>query len=109
MNDPAFVELALGLAKRLMAETDSSAKRIRLGYRLCLGREPDAEELRLLTSLVESQRSEFAVQSAEAESVVATSRSLGQATQPASSNTELAAWTMAARVLLNLDETITRE
>ena len=34
---------------------------------------------------------------------------LGQATQPASSNTELAAWTMAARVLLNLDETITRE
>ena len=109
MNDPAFVELALGLAKRLMAEADSSAKRIRLGYRLCLGREPDAEELRLLTGLVESQRSEFAAQSAEAESVVATSRSLGQATQPASSNAELAAWTMAARVLLNLDETITRE
>ena len=109
MNDPAFVELALGLAKRLMAEADSSAKRICLGYRLCLGREPDAEELRLLTGLVESQHSEFAAQSAEAEAVVATSRSLGQATQPASSNTELAAWTMAARVLLNLDETITRE
>ncbi|MEC8989579.1 MAG: DUF1553 domain-containing protein, partial [Verrucomicrobiota bacterium] len=109
MNDPAFVELALGLAKRLMAEADSSAKRIRLGYWLCLGRKPDAEELRLLTGLVERQRSEFAAQSAEAESVVATSRPLGQATQPASSNAELAAWTMAARVLLNLDETITRE
>ena len=109
MNDPAFVELALGLAKRLMAEADSAAKRIRLGFRLCLGREPDAEELRLLTGLVERQRSEFAAQSAEAEAVVATSKPLGQATQPASSNTELAAWTMAARVLLNLDETITRE
>ena len=41
--------------------------------------------------------------------MVATSRSLGQAPQSASSNAELAAWTMAARVLLNLDETITRE
>ena len=109
MNDPAFVELAVGLAKRLMAEADSSAKRIRLGFRLCLGREPDAEELRLLTDLVESQRSEFAAQSAEAEAVVAMSRSFGQATMPASRNTDLAAWTMAARVLLNLDETITRE
>ena len=109
MNDPAFVELAVGLARRLMAEVDSAANRIRLGFQLCLGREPDAEELRLLTGLVESQRSEFTVQSAEAKAVVAKAKLLGQATQPAGGDTELAAWTMAARVLLNLDETITRE
>jgi hypothetical protein len=59
--------------------------------------------------MVESQRSEFAVQSAEAKAVVAKAKPLGQATQPAGGNAELAAWTMAARVLLNLDETITRE
>ena len=109
MNDPAFVELAIGLARRLMTEADSAANRIRLGFRLCLGREPDAEELRLLTGMVESQRSEFAVQSAEAKAVVAKAKPLGQATQPAGGDAELAAWTMAARVLLNLDETITRE
>jgi hypothetical protein len=109
MNDPAFVELAVGLARRLMAEADSAANRIRLGFQLCLGREPDAEELRLLTGLVESQRSEFTVQSAEAKAVVAKAKLLGQATQPAGGDTEFAAWTMAARVLLNLDETITRE
>ena len=109
MNDPAFVELAVGLARRLMTEADSTANRIRFGFQLCLGREPDAEELRLLTGLVESQRSEFAVQSAEAKAVVARAKLLGQATQPAGGDTEFAAWTMAARVLLNLDETITRE
>ena len=78
MNDPAFVELAVGLARRLMAEADSAANRIRLGFQLCLGREPDAEELRLLTGLVESQRSEFAVQPAEARAVVAKAKPLGQ-------------------------------
>ena len=109
MNDPAFVELAIGLARRLMTEADSASNRIRLGFRLCLGREPDTEELRLLTGMVESQRSEFAVQSAEAKAVVAKAKPLGQATQPAGGDVELAAWTMAARVLLNLDETITRE
>ena len=34
---------------------------------------------------------------------------LGQATQPDGGDAEFAAWTMVARVLLNLDETITRE
>ena len=109
MNDPAFVELSVGLARRLLTEAESTANRIRLGFQLCLGREPDAEELRLLTGLVESQRSEFAAQAAEAKAVVAKAKLLGQATQPAGGDTELAAWTMAARVLLNLDETITRE
>jgi len=109
MNDPAFVELAVGLAKRLMAEADSAANRIRLGFQLCLGREPDAEELRLLTGLVERQRSEFAAQPAEARAVVAKAKSLGQAPKPTGGDAALAAWTMAARVLLNLDETITRE
>ena len=41
--------------------------------------------------------------------VVAKAKLLGQAPQKAVGDTELAAWTMAARVLLNLDETITRE
>ena len=109
MNDPAFVELSIGLARRLITEADSAANRIRLGFQLCLSREPDAEELRLLTGLVESQRSEFAVQSAEAKAVVAKAKPLGQAPKPAGGDAELAAWTMAARVLLNLDETITRE
>jgi len=109
MNDPAFVELSIGLARRLMAEAESSANRIRLGFQLCLGREPDAEELRLLTELVAGQQTEFAAQTAEAKAVVSKASSLGQAGEPAGSDAALAAWTMASRVLLNLDETITRE
>ncbi len=109
MNDPAFVELSIGLARRLMAEAESSANRIRLGFQLCLGREPDAEELRLITELVAGQQTEFAAQTAEAKAVVSKASSLGQAGKPAGSDAALAAWTMASRVLLNLDETITRE
>jgi hypothetical protein len=40
---------------------------------------------------------------------VSKASSLGQAGEPAGSDAALAAWTMASRVLLNLDETITRE
>ncbi|MDP7048046.1 MAG: PSD1 and planctomycete cytochrome C domain-containing protein [Verrucomicrobiota bacterium] len=109
MNDPAFVELAVGLARRLMTEEESSANRIRLGFQLCLGREPDAEELRLLTELVAVQQTEFAAQAAEAKAVVSKASSLGQVGKQVGSDAALAAWTMASRVLLNLDETITRE
>ncbi len=108
MNDPAFVELSVGLAKRLMEEADSGVKRVRLGFRICLGREPDAEELRLLTGLIVNQHSEFASHPAESKAVTAGAKPLGQAAS-AGREAELAAWTMAARVLLNLDETITRE
>jgi hypothetical protein len=41
--------------------------------------------------------------------VVAKAKPLGQAPKPTGDDAALAAWTMAARVLLNLDETITRE
>ena len=34
---------------------------------------------------------------------------LGQATRPVTGDAAFSAWTMAARVMLNLDETITRE
>ncbi|HJO09129.1 MAG TPA: PSD1 and planctomycete cytochrome C domain-containing protein [Verrucomicrobiota bacterium] len=108
MNDPAFFELSVGLARRLMEEADSVPKRARLGFRLCLGREPDEEELRLLTGLAVNQRSEFAAHLGEAKAVTAGAKSFGQALS-AGSEAELAAWAMAARVLLNLDETITRE
>ena len=109
MNDPAFIELAMGLAKRLLTEADTSEERIRLGFQLCLNRDPDADELRLLHGMVQQQTKDFAVQANSAKAVVLRAAALGQGTKPVGGDAAFSAWTMVARVLLNLDETITRE
>ncbi len=109
LNDPAFIELSMGLANRLLTEAATAEERIRLGFQLCLNREPDAEEVRLLTGLVAQQTKEFAAQASSAKAIVVHAEALGQATRPVTGDAAFSAWTMAARVMLNLDETITRE
>ncbi len=100
LNDHAFVEFAQALAARVLKETPSDdAKRIEQAFRLCLSRKPTDNETRRLMDLVASQRKHFAAAPEEAKALA------GQGNQ----NVEQAAWTIAARVLLNLDETITRE
>jgi len=81
LNDTAFVELAYALAERVTREAPPD-QRLDLAFQLCLSRLPhDAERLRLRQLVDEESRD----------------------------HGELAGWQSAARVLLNLDETITRE
>jgi len=109
LNDPAFIELSMGLANRLLTEAATAEERIRLGFQLCLNREPDVDEVRLLTGLVAQQTKEFAAQASSAKAIVVHANALGQATRPVTGDAAFSAWTMVARVMLNLDETITRE
>ena len=109
LNDPAFIELSMGLANRLLTEAATAEERIRLGFQLCLNREPDVEEVRLLPGLVAQQTKEFAAQANSAKAIVVHANALGQATRPVTGDAAFSAWTMVARVMLNLDETITRE
>ena len=109
LNDPAFFEIAQGLAERILKEGDKADKaRITLGFRLCLAREPDARELTVLESFLNKQRQLYAGMNAEALMSVA-QRAHGSQHVKETQRSEQAAWTMLARVLLNLDETITRE
>jgi uncharacterized protein DUF1553/uncharacterized protein DUF1549/cytochrome c len=85
LNDPAFVECAQALAGRMLGEAMPAPQaRIARGFRLCTGREPDAEESDLLARLLEAER------------------------QGRTSPADLRAWTSVASVLLNLDETVTK-
>ena len=87
LNDQQFFELAQGLARRLLAEGPSQdAGRLNYGFRLCVSRSPKAAEVETLQHLLASTSSE------------------GQTESP-----PVERWTAVARVLLNLDETITRE
>ncbi len=81
LNDAAFVELADALAQRIQAEAPEP-QRLEFGFRLCTGRAPHAAEKERLKSLLDEEARE------------------GGTTK---------AWQTFARVLLNLDETITRE
>jgi hypothetical protein len=103
-NDAAFVEFAQALAARVMQEgsADDGQRLARL-FRLCVAREPQPAEQARLAGLLAQQRSEFKSDTAAAQQLAA---------QPLPSNSaapEVAAWTAVARVVLNLDEFITRE
>jgi hypothetical protein len=79
LNDPAFFEAARALAARLIKEPDPRA-RAELAFRLCVNRRPKPREADLLLSWVAREGAD-----------------------------DLAAWTLAANALLNLDETLTKE
>jgi hypothetical protein len=80
-NDPVFVELAWALGKRLVKDgPDDDAGRIGLAFRLCFARPPTDAETERLTKYLNGL-----------------------------DGTPEAKWSAVARVLMNLDEFITRE
>ena len=104
LNDPAFVELSRALATRMMREAPADpAAKARFGFRLCVARQPDATELKLLLDLFESERLAFAGDTERAGALFDPSVA-DEGLDPI----ELAAWTVVANALLNLDETVTR-
>jgi len=103
-NDRAFFEIAQGFAASLLVSPAAEDEtRLRLAFARALVRQPTSAELATLTDYLHTQRASFAMQSAEAAQVAPTA--LAHPSQAA----DAAAWTMVARVLLNLDEFITRE
>ena len=107
MNDPTFVEASRVLAQRVLEEagTDTS-KRIQHAFRLSTGRLPQPKELKLLQALAAKQQSHYAAEAkAAAELLQVGDSPVSDRFKPE----ELAAWTNVASVILNLDETITKE
>jgi hypothetical protein len=103
-NDRGFMEFAQGLALRVLREAPAyDAGRVRYAFQCVVGREPtDAESQRLLQFL-QAQRDEFARNAERAKE--ASPANLPDGATP----DEAAAWVGLSRVLLNLDEFITRE
>ncbi|RUL88668.1 PSD1 and planctomycete cytochrome C domain-containing protein [Tautonia sociabilis] len=105
LNEPLFMESARALARRVLAEAgDSDADRLRRAFRLCVSREPTGKEAEVLLGLLDRQRGRFASGELDPAGLIA------EVPPPEGcSPVELAGWTAVARVLLNLDETITKE
>ena len=107
LNDTVFHECAQAMALRVFKEggADNMSKAA-YAFRLCTGRYPDKVELKEMLGLLADQERYFEERTDKAITVaLADPKKL-----PEDVNIhKVAAWTMVSRVLLNLDETITKE
>ncbi len=101
-NDQAFVELAQGMAGRVLRDAPAYDEgRMRYAFLAGLSREPTSGEFTTLLQFLETQRSEFQKEPDIAAQIAPKNVS--------ESPIEGAAWTAVARVLMNLDEFVTRD
>jgi hypothetical protein len=104
LNDEVFVEAAQSFALRLLREVPGDDEaRLRRGFRLCVAREPDAFEMEKLVTILSSEKERFSARPEVAKALTAPD------VTAAVDASEYAAWFGISRILLNLDETITRE
>lgn len=106
MNDIQHVEAARNLAQRILLEggTDGS-QRISFAYRLLMARTPAANEINVVQNQLDKHRARYASDEEAAKALI----SFGDSKWDASIEPiELASYTLVANMLLNLDETLTR-
>ena len=107
LNDTQFVEAARVLAQRVLSDKPASDRSgITAAFRRAVAREPSDSEAQSLLRLLSAERLRFQQDRAAADALL----SVGEWPVPAMMNrSELAAWTVLANVLLNLDEALSRE
>lgn len=106
LNDPTYVEASRKLAERILAEGGKTPdERIRFAFRQVLARSPAAGELSILKKILDEQLAAFRTDTGAAAKLL----KVGESAHDAQLNpAELAAWSMVASILLNLDETLTK-
>jgi hypothetical protein len=110
LNEPLFLECARALALKAVREGGATdAERLTYAFRRCLARRPSAAERSVLLDLLERQAEHYAAAKLDPWDLAAPDETTRPALPEGMSPARLAAWTVVARALLNLDETITKE
>ena len=97
------MEIARALGKRLVEGSDDDSERLQRAFELCFSRAPDDLEAERLGAYLEKQRFSFAKSADDAQKFA------GDDWPAELPTVEAAAWTAVGRLLVNLDEFITRE
>ncbi len=107
LNETTYIEAARKLAEQMITTGGPTPEsRIGWGFRRVTSRTPDSEEIALLSAGLARRLTFFRGSADAAKKLMA----VGVARpSPEVDPAELAAYTMTANVLLNLDETVTRE
>jgi hypothetical protein len=107
MNDPTYIEASRVIAQRALREGGKDVNgRIAYVFRWATSRKPTAQEMRVLRELLHQQLANFRNDRKAADELLRVGESPADAKIDRS---ELAAWTMVASAIMNLDETITKE
>jgi hypothetical protein len=110
LNETLFVEAARALALKTLADcgkTDDD--RLAYAFRRCTSRLPTASERKVLTDFLTKQIARFEQKDAKPWELAASDPAHPPALPEGATPVQAAAWTATARLLLNLDETITKE
>jgi hypothetical protein len=109
LNETIFVEAARALALRVLREGGrSDAERADYAFLICASRKPTAEERQAIIELLQSRRQKLADGWLNPREVATGDPAKLPTLPPGATPQDAAAWTLAARVLLNLDETISK-
>jgi hypothetical protein len=107
LNDPAYVEAARVMAQRILAAPAADdAARLDHAFRLATARPAAPAERATLTRRLGKLRADFAADPAAAQALAAAGEFQRAADLP---TPEHAAWTTLCLIVLNLDETLSKE
>jgi mono/diheme cytochrome c family protein len=110
LNEPLYLECARGLGQRTLRDGGATDRdRLIHAFRRCLARVPAESEIAALQKLLDRQTLRFGDGKENPWDLAAADPAHPPALPPNTTPAQLAAWTAVSRVLLNLDETITRE
>lgn len=105
MNDVQHFEAARGLGERAMKSTSDRGKRIDFIFKSVVSRLPGMEEKKIIARFFEKQFEKY--QSAPEEAMKAITFGESESAKDLNSS-ELAAWSLVANLILNMDEAIVR-
>ena len=106
LNDPQYMEAARALGERIIKEGgNTSEERIKFAYLLATGKPVSAEDLTLMQNTFQDMQSYYQDDPKAATELIAVGESKPD---PKLNPQELAAWTMIANLILNLDEVLTK-
>jgi len=105
LNDRTYLEAAQALAAVVLSESPADATRLMQLFRRVLLRSPTDAETQQLTTLLHRQLLRFSATPDAATDLMAEAGVVSDGKHPTE---ELAAWTVVAHTILNLDETVTR-
>ncbi|HKW65169.1 MAG TPA: DUF1553 domain-containing protein [Candidatus Acidoferrum sp.] len=107
LNDPTYVEASRALAERTLRNGGKSDQaRIDFAFKLATARTPDSQERAVLLDSLREFRSSYAQDQSNATKLLSVGETKGDAHL---APRELAAWTTVASMILNLDETVTKQ
>ena len=110
LNEPLFIEASRALALKTLRESDNNDDaRITYAFRRCVARNPSDQEMSELRTLLSKEKQRYGNGKLDPWALLADDPAHRPVLPGDVSPVDAASWTLLSRVMLNLDETITKD